>query len=181
MRTQLRLPVGPAPVLPEAAALAFRAFQDLAREISLTPRVSEHVVFSRTHAYAGTLDLVVTLRTRPLLAVLERQGPVAPELAEWLTTRETATAVADIKTGRSVWPEAFLQVASYSRAYTEMGLGTVDGGLIFRLPKTVTDPAFQVVVVPPARELFPTFLAVRQLFDWTYAQEAIYQAKRKGT
>ena len=173
--------VGPEPVLQDAALWAFMAFEDLRQAIALTPRVSEHVVFSRTHAYAGTLDMVATLQTRPLLAILERQGPVDAHLAEWLTTRETATAVADIKTGRSVYPEAFLQVASYQRAYTEMGHGAVDGGLIFRLPKVATDPQFEVVVVPPARELFPTFLAVRQLFDWTFQQEQIYQAKRTRT
>jgi hypothetical protein len=171
--------VGAEPVLADAALWAYMAFEDLRKAIALTPRVSEHVVFSRTHEYAGTLDMVATLQTRPLLAILERQGPVDAKLADWLTTRETATAVCDIKTGRAVWPEAFLQVASYSRAYTEMGLGSVDGGLVFRLPKTVSDPQFEVVVVPPARELFPTFLAVRQLFDWTYQQEQAYQAGRR--
>jgi hypothetical protein len=65
-----------------------------------------------------------------------------------------------------------LQSVAYQRALSEMGHGRVDGGLIVRLPKVTTDPGFEVVVVPPARELFPAFLAARQLWAWQAAAGA---------
>jgi hypothetical protein len=61
-----------------------------------------------------------------------------------------------------------------------MGHGRVDGGLIVRLPKTAGDPGFEVAVVPPARALFPVFLAVRALWEWTYQQEVAYQARKRA-
>ena len=61
-----------------------------------------------------------------------------------------------------------------------MGHGRVDGGLIVRLPKVTTDPGFEVVVVPPARELFPTFLAARQLWDWPSPKKKRIARRRKA-
>jgi hypothetical protein len=86
----------------------------------------------------------------------------------------------DFKTGRSIYPEATLQAAAYITALKEMGHGRPDGGLIVRLPKVTTDPAFEVCVVPNARTLMPAFLAARALFDWTYQQELAYQARRSA-
>jgi hypothetical protein len=171
---------GIAPPLSDPARLAYQAFCDWARAVALTPHAIEQTVFSRTHAYAGTLDLLATLDARALLALLERQGAVDATLGDWLRARDTVTAVVDFKTGRAVYPESFLQAAAYSRALAEMGHGRVDGALIVRLPKTAQDPSFEVQVVPPARELFPTFLAVRALWEWTYAQEVSYQARKRA-
>jgi hypothetical protein len=47
-----------------------------------------------------------------------------------------------------------------------------------RLPKTETDPEFETQPVPAAEDLFPTFLAVKQVWDWWFKQEQAYQAKR---
>jgi hypothetical protein len=171
---------GMAPALPEAAQLAFVAFQEWARAVALTPHAIEQTVYSRTHQYAGTMDLLATLEARALLALLERQGAVDATLGDWLRARDTVTALIDFKTGKSIYHEAMLQSVAYQRALAEMGHGRVDGGLIVRLPKVATDPGFEVAVVPPARELFPTFLAVRALWEWTYAQECAYQARRRA-
>ena len=184
LRTQLGVAVGPAPVLPDAALWAFMAFEDFARDVALTPLAVEQVVYSHTHQYAGTLDLVADLDAAALLKRLERQGPVSLALGSWLRQQGAVRAVVDFKTGKAIYGEASLQAVAYERALAEMGHGRhdgvrVDGGLIVRLPKLTTDPDFEVAVVPPARELFATFLAVRQLWDWTYAQETAYQAKRR--
>ena len=169
---------GVAPPLSDAARLAFHAFQDWARAVALQPLAIEQTVYSRTHVFAGTMDLLATLDARALLALLERQGAVDASLGDWLRARETVTTVVDFKTGKAIYPvEAFLQAVAYSRALAEMGHGRVDGALIVRLPKIASDPGFEVAVVPPARELFPTFLAVKQLWAWTYAQETAYQAR----
>ena len=171
--------VGPEPALVDAAQWGFMAWQDWAKAVALTPHAIEATVYSRTHQYAGTLDLLATLQAQPLLALLSRQGAVDPALAAWLEARDTVTACIDFKTGRAVYGEAHLQSVAYQRALAEMGHGRVDGGLIVRLPKVTTDPGFEVVVVPPARDLFPTFLAVRQLWAWTFAQEQAYRTKKK--
>lgn len=171
--------VGPEPTVVDEALWGYMAFDDWRKAVSLQPLAIEQVVYSRTYAYAGTLDLVATLNPRALLTVLERQGAVEASLATWLTAQDTVTAVIDLKTSKSIYPESFLQTVAYQRAFAEMGHGAVDGGLILRLPKLVSDPGFEVAVAPPARELFPTFLACRTLFDWAFAQEQAYQASRK--
>jgi hypothetical protein len=153
-------------------------FEDWAKAVQLQPQFIEQVIFSRTHQYAGTMDLCATLDAAALLTVLERQGTVDVTLAEWLRTRNTVTALIDFKSGRAVYPDSFLQSAAYSRALAEMGHGRVDGGLIVRLPKVTSDPGFQVVVVPPARDLFPVFLAARQLWQWQFDEEQTSRAKR---
>jgi hypothetical protein len=181
LKRDLGQPVGPEPMVPAAAILAVRAFEAWRHAVGLEPLHIEQTIWSRTHEYAGTLDLVARLQAPALLMLLEQQGPVEPRLALWLRARATVTACIDFKTGRAVWPESFLQVAAYSRAFAEMGHGRVDGGLVIRLPKTTTDPGFNVVVVPPARELFPTFLAVRQLWTWQHAQDEAYRARTRAT
>jgi len=113
------------------------------------------------------------------LMLLERQGAVADALGDWLRVRETVTAVVDLKTGRAVYPESFLQTVAYQRALAEMGHGRVDGGLIVRVPKVTSDPGFEVAVVPPARQLFPTFLAARQLWQWQFEADQARRASAK--
>jgi hypothetical protein len=184
LRAQLGVAVGPAPVLPDAALWAFMAFEDFAKDVALTPLAVEQVVYSHTHQYAGTLDLVADLDAQALLRRLERQGPVETALGDWLRRQGAVRAVVDFKTGKAIYAEAFMQTVAYERALAEMGHGRVDGirvdgGLIVRLPKLTTDPDFEVAVAPPARALFGTFLAVRQLWDWTYAQEQAYQVTRR--
>lgn len=176
---QLGIAAGPKPPMVEGAELAFRSWQTWAQAVELEPVLVEQCVWSRTHEYAGTLDLVARLRASALLALLQQQGPVAPTLAAWLEGRDMVTAVIDLKTSKSIYAEHALQTAAYIRALQEMGHGPVDGGLIVRLPKAASDPGFEVAVVPPARELFPTFLAARQLWAWSYQQELAYRDRSR--
>ena len=173
--------IGAEPVLTEAALWGFMAWEDWAKAIALQPQAIEQTVYSRTHAYAGTMDLSATLDAGALLGVLERQGAVDASVGDWLRTRATVTALIDFKTGKAVYPEAHLQSVAYQRALAEMGHGRVDGGLIVRLPKVTTDPGFEVAVVPPAREVFPTFLACRQLWAWQQAQADGTAARTRST
>lgn len=172
--------VGPEPVLEDAALWGFMAYEDWAKAVGLRPRFIEQTVFSRQHAYAGTMDLLADLDARALLGMLERQGPVGADLAAWLTARSTVTALIDFKSSKQIYGESFLQSAAYQKALIEMGHGRPDGGLIVRLPKVTTDPGLEVAVVPNARQLMPAFLAARELFNWTFAQETAYQARRKS-
>lgn len=154
LRRSLGQKVGPEPRVVDDAQWAFMAFQDWAASVQLKPRYIEQTVFSLTHQYAGTMDLLA-------------------EVSGVLT-------LVDFKTGKGIYGEAHLQNVAYQVALDEMGYSKPEGGLIVRLPKVQTDPEFEVAIVPPVEELFPVFLSVRKLWTWYYAQELAYQAKRKG-
>lgn len=147
--------VGPEPRVVDDAQWAFMACWDWALSVNLKPKYIEQTVFSKTHGYAGTMDL---------LAEVDGQ-----------------LTLVDFKTGKSIYPEAFLQNVAYQAALMEMGHSAALGGLIVRLPKVQTDPAFEVQPVPPVAELFPTFLAVKDVWRWWFAQEEAYRAKRKAS
>lgn len=146
---------GPEPRVVDDAQWAFMACQDWAMSVNLKPKYIEQTVFSKTHGYAGTMDLLA-------------------EVNGVLT-------LIDFKTGKAVYAEAHLQNVAYQAALAEMGHLAPVGGLIVRLPKVQTDPGFEVVTVPPVAELLPTFLAVKEVWKWWYAQEEAYRAKRKDT
>jgi hypothetical protein len=154
MRTAIGADAGPKPVISDKALWAVMAFEDFAKSVNLKPVVIEHTVYSKVHQYAGTMDLLA--RVNGVLTLL------------------------DFKSGKAVYPESFLQSAAYSVALEEMGFALPASALILRLPKVDTDPAFEVVTVPPARELFPVFLATKQLWAWTYQNDQDYRARRSG-
>src|SRR5712691_1969178 len=138
MRTAVGASAGPKPAARGAAHIALRAFEQWAAQVRLKPVLIEKTVHSTTHGYAGTLDLLA--RVNGVLSVI------------------------DIKSGKSVYGESHLQVAAYSRALTEMGYVEPVQALILRVPKSEIDPAFEVVPVPSVADLFPVFLAVKQLW-----------------
>ncbi len=154
LRRALGQEAGPEPRVVDDAQWAFMAFQDWAGSVNLKPLFIEQTVFSRLHGYAGTMDLLAEVNGQPMLV--------------------------DFKTGKAIYAEAHLQNAAYQIALIEMGHTAPAGGLIVRLPKVQTDPAFEVAEVPPATDLLPTFLAVKAVWVWWFAQEEAYRAKRKA-
>jgi hypothetical protein len=156
LRRALGQKTGPEPRVVDDAQWAFMAFQDWAGSVNLKPRYIEQVVFSRQYAYAGTMDLLADVK-----GVL---------------------TLVDFKTGKSIYGEASLQNVAYQHALVEMGHSKPEAGLVVRLPKVQTDPAFEVKDVPSLDVLLPVFLAVRKLWTWHYTQEQEYQAlrSRKG-
>lgn len=153
LRVQLGQTVGLEPRVVDDAQWAFMAWEDWAKSVHLTPKLIEQTVYSRVHGYAGTMDLVADV--------------------------DGVLKLIDFKTGKAIYAEAFLQNAAYQVALSEMGHSIPAGGLIVRLPKIQTDPAFEVKDVPPVADLFPTFLAVKELWKWWFAQEELYRAKVK--
>jgi hypothetical protein len=154
IRKTLGQVVGPEPRVVDDAQWGFMAWQDWAKSVSLTPKFIESTVFSRVHAYAGTMDLLADVSGRECLI--------------------------DFKTGKAIYAEALLQNVAYQVALSEMGHAKPSGGLIVRLPKVQTDPAFEVAEVPPVADLFPTFLAVKDVWRWWHQQEVAYQEKRRA-
>jgi hypothetical protein len=154
MRTALGAQAGPKPVVSDKALWGFMAFEDWAKSVSLKPVLIEQTVYSKVHQFAGTMDLLA--RVNGVLTLV------------------------DFKTGKAIYPEAFLQSAAYQTALIEMGYVAPSAGLIVRLPKVETDPEFETQPVPPAAELMPVFLAVRELWKWSYANEEAYRARREA-
>lgn len=154
LRAQMGQSLGPEPRVVDDAQWAFMAWEDWAKSVNLQPKFIEQTVYSRVHGYAGTMDLLADVNGIETLI--------------------------DFKTGKAIYAEAFLQNVAYQVALSEMGHGTVQAGAIIRLPKIQNDPAFEVGTVPPATDLFPTFLAVKELWKWWFAEEEKYRAKVKA-
>ncbi len=156
LRTQLGAEAGPKPVISDPALWGFMAYEDWSRSVHLKPLLVERVVYSTIHGFAGTMDLLARV-----------QGVITN---------------IDFKSGKAVYGEALLQSSAYQTALAEMGyLPPTGGGLIVRLPKVETDPAFEVVQVPPAADLLPTFLAVKQVWAFTYAADEAFRSRTKKT
>lgn len=153
LRQQLGLPVGPEPVIGEAAMWAVMAWEDWAKAVGLRPILIEQTVYSLAHGYAGTMDLLAYAEDVPTLV--------------------------DVKTGKAIYPEAYLQTVAYRVACQEMRLRPVPmRGLILRLPKVQTDPEFEVVPVENVDQLFQTFLSVMTVWRWWHEGERAYQTRR---
>jgi hypothetical protein len=154
MRRELGLPVKVQPTISDAAQWAFMAWEDWRRQANLKPLAAESIVWSLQHGYAGTMDLLAEVD-------IEAGGRV--------------TAVLDWKTGKAVYSEALLQNAAYVAALLEMKHATAPvHGLIVRLPKVETDPAFEVRHIPADEQvgLLEVFLAVRDLWKWLQPEES---------
>jgi hypothetical protein len=148
LRTQLGEDPGPEPILPEAAAWAVESWKDWARSVALEPLALERVVYCEDCGYAGTMDLYARVKGIP--------------------------TVLDWKTGRAIYPEAFLQNVAYRHAAA--GLGMPAGqGLVVRLPKRLGDPAWEAMPVPRTITL-EEFLAALRLWQWQRRMEG----KRDG-
>ena len=154
LRQSLGQKVGPEPRVVDDAQWAFMAYQDWANGVNLKPLYIEQTVFSLTHGYAGTMDLLAEVNGVPTLV--------------------------DFKTGKAVYAEAHLQNVAYRAALADMGHQRAEAGLIVRLPKVQTDPTFETAPSPPVEDLWPTFLAAKSLWAWWHAEEEAYRQKRKA-
>src|SRR5438094_5578416 len=95
------------PELPEAAMWALESWKDWAKSCSLEPLAIERTVYCFDCGYAGTLDLYA--RVKGVLTIL------------------------DWKSGKAIYPEAFLQNVAYRHAAARGELPSAQG-LIVRLP-----------------------------------------------
>lgn len=145
LKARLNLEIGPAPEACDKAEWGFACWKDWARSVSLRPILIEQVVFSELYGYAGTLDLLAEVNG--VLTVL------------------------DWKTGKRVYAEAHLQNAAYRTALREMGIADPANGLLVRLPKTETDPDFEVVQALPEADCISVFLNAKNLWDWVQTTE----------
>ncbi len=138
IRTRLGEDAGPEPILPDAAAWAVESWKDWAKSVALEPLALERVVYCEDCGYAGTMDLYARVKGIP--------------------------TVLDWKTGRAIYPEAFLQNVAYRHAAARLGMPG-EQGMIVRLPKRLDDPAWEAMGVPPTITM-DEFLAALRLWWW---------------
>ena len=143
LRMRLGEDAGPEPILPDAAAWAVESWKDWAKTIALEPLAIERTVYCEACGYAGTLDLYARV--------------------------EGALTVLDWKSGRAIYPEAFLQNVAYRHAAARQGLPCTQG-LIVRVPKLIDDPSWEVMAVPETLSI-DDFLAAARLWRWQRRME----------
>lgn len=159
LRAKLCQKQGPSPAITDKAMWCFSLFEKWAKQVNLKPILMEQTVYSKTHGYAGTLDLL---------------AEVDGELT-----------VVDFKTGKAVYLEAHLQNVAYQYALREMGHGDAEQGVIVRLPKNESDPEPQAVVagtmpdgsLMPSQTLLDVFLGVKQTWEYTQAMDTYKPAE----
>lgn len=152
-RKHMGLSVGPEPKISDAAQWAVMAYEDWAKAHDFKPSLSECVVYSHHHRYAGTLDLYGTVDGIPTLV--------------------------DIKTGKAIYAEAKMQCAAYVEAAREMGLFNSRRAIVLRLPKIESDPEFEAVEVTDLGYHFESFLHAAALWRWNYEQEQAYRESQE--
>ena len=77
--------------------------------------------------------------------------------------------VLDWKSGKAIYPEAFLQNVAYRHAAATLGM-PADQGLIVRLPKLLDDPAWEAMPVPEELRI-DDFRAALALWRWQRKME----------
>lgn len=155
LRASLMQDAGPSPRIVDAAQWAFMAWEDWKKSVNLKPIYIEQTVWSDTYGYAGTMDLLAEVNGK--------------------------LTVVDWKTGKAIYPEAYLQNAAYRHALREMGHGDPVQGIIVRLPKNVEDPQFEAQTIEDSEQsLFNTFLHTFELWKWAQKGEEAYEAKRQA-
>lgn len=146
LKAELCMEAGPSPQIGPEAQAAYNEWLKWRKDVKLKPLFIEHKVYSRTHGYAGTLDLFAEVEGKP--------------------------TVFDWKSGKAVYAEAHLQNAAYRHAWREMGHGDPVQGIIVRLPKTTEDPDFEAVQAEPESGCLEVFLHTLRLWIWTQQMEA---------
>ena len=101
----------------------------------------ERTVVSRKHGYAGTLDLLVNINGNEMPIII------------------------DVKTGKDIYPEAYLQLAAYRQALKENGQETA-GSAVLLLQE---DGSFKYQFTQ--EDYFRTFFACLVIFQWQHAEE----------
>ena len=113
---------------------------------------NEKTVVSKKYGYAGTLDLVVKFK------------------------KNGRTLIADVKTGKDIYDEVFLQLSAYKQAYEENGGEEVGIGVILLSTGADGKPTGKYKF-EEGEYCFDEFLAAKKLWVWKN-QELIASVKK---
>lgn len=121
--------------VPEAFRGYATAFYNWVKDNDIEILENERTVFSELHEYAGTLDLLVR------------------------NNQSNKTFVIDVKTGKDIYPEAYLQLSAYKQALSENGTET-DQIAVLLLKEDGTYKFGQ------GESQLDAFLAAKRLWEW---------------
>ncbi len=107
------------PVFDQFIQLSLWKLVRFMNEVKPSVKLSEEIVYSTRHQYAGTMDLLFEVKGGLFNINGAKPLPIPPGLY-----------VADIKSGKNIDDEAFWQTAAYAKAYEEMTGTKIDGTLI---------------------------------------------------
>lgn len=122
----------------EKVAQSVNAFLEWWNAHEITVLHSEKILFSKTHWYAGTCDLIAMI--------------------------DGVLTLADFKTSSGIYNEMALQLSGYALAYNEEFNEFPDQRLIIRLPKD--KPGCEIKAFPNHVQDNDAWLAARQLHRW---------------
>lgn len=131
----------PDPVVCEEALYRFSGWRHWAKDVSLTPLVTEARFFNSIHDYCGTVDL---------LALIEGE----PVQLDWKPTD-------------ALWDERRLQSAAYRKGLVSMGWPEMEGAIVC-VPRDGGEIEM-IYAEPPGPELdaaFDAFLALLRVYRW---------------
>lgn len=121
--------------IPEAFRGYAQAFYDWVKDNDIEILEHEKTVFSEKHEYAGTLDILVK------------------------NNQSGKTFIIDVKTGKDIYPEAFLQLSAYKQALKEQGI-EVDEIAVVLLKEDGKYKFGQGV------DCLEVFLSAKKLWEW---------------
>jgi predicted RecB family nuclease len=123
--------------IPEEFQGYAKAFYRWVDQMKITILEHEQTIFSEKYKYAGTLDLLVTIGEDP------------------------RTYVIDVKTGKDIYAEAFMQISAYQNALAEAGKPIAGVGVIL-LGK---DGEYKFQATEETATKFKGFLACKQIWE----------------
>lgn len=144
--------------LPPDAQAKARQVRDCLDRLPVRIEHTEAVVYSDDYGYAGTLDFIVSTDDEELLSRLPHEG-TAPD--------GRAYFIADLKTGKGVYPEVALQLAAYRHAthmvdlanVTRVDVPEVHGGFVIH----PTEKSWAIIPVACGIDAFRDFLSALTL------------------
>lgn len=123
------------------------AFQAWQASANVQVELAEHMVYSLTHGYAGSMDA--------------------------LGWRDQTVIALDWKTSSGTYPEMAMQVAAYAKAYEEREQRTVNEAWVIRFSKTPPkegESGFEAKQVRDINASFAAFMAAKGLYDGLKAE-----------
>ena len=150
LRRELGVKVGKAPAVSGEAANAFAQYRAWRDSVHLAPVAVEQTVWHKHDGHAGTLDL--------------------------LSRVDGELAVVDFKTSKAVYPDYFLQNASYMASVNFMGktLEPVTRGFTVRLPKRAGD-GFEVRETERPADVYEVFRHLLSVWKWAQSTKEVPQ------
>lgn len=132
--------------IPEEFRGYAKAFYSWVEESGVEVLKHEKTVYSKEHEYAGTLDLIVKIGSE-----------------EWIV---------DVKTGKGIYPESWLQLSAYKQALEEEGRKVAEIGVL--LLKENGKYVFE-----KGDFNIKAFLACKEVWEWL--NKELYVEMMKGT